>query len=320
MSPLSKPERISKTVQFISDRTTGHDSDPDSDALDLPESSKTRQEDPDYYDPVYFDSDDYEEDEEEEEEDETGTGGRQDKDEMEYDIRAGIVKGNLDTAKDSSIHVGMKDIISGFAQSSLEPTSHTTPPPLATISKKSKASKRQQKHRALSDAELLYDPEEDDRDQDWLIKKIAANRPPGCRPEDIWTDAILSCPMCLTQLCFDCQQHELYPHQFRAMFVEHCRVLDKEILRFPKEMAQNKKTTSSAKSKKSSAAAAGSSSTSTAVSQGTLDPPVHQFKTTPEDDQDMIYHPVVCEICNTKVALMDQDEVYHFFNIIPAEV
>ena len=29
-----------------------------------------------------------------------------------------------------------------------------------------------------------------------------------------------------------------------------------------------------------------------------------------------LYHPVMCKICNTKVAVYDSDEVYHFFNIV----
>lgn len=37
------------------------------------------------------------------------------------------------------------------------------------------------------------------------------------------SDAILSCPLCFTTLCIDCQQHEKWENQFRAMFVMNCR-------------------------------------------------------------------------------------------------
>ena len=37
------------------------------------------------------------------------------------------------------------------------------------------------------------------------------------------SDAILSCPLCFTTLCIDCQQHDTYDNQFRAMFVMNCR-------------------------------------------------------------------------------------------------
>merc|ERR1712232_1198188 len=33
-----------------------------------------------------------------------------------------------------------------------------------------------------------------------------------------WTDAVLSCPSCMTTLCLDCQQHDVFKGQFRAMF------------------------------------------------------------------------------------------------------
>lgn len=34
------------------------------------------------------------------------------------------------------------------------------------------------------------------------------------------------------------------------------------------------------------------------------------------DAVDEIFHPVMCTICNTKVAVYDKDEVYHFFNVV----
>ena len=37
------------------------------------------------------------------------------------------------------------------------------------------------------------------------------------------SDAILSCPGCLTTVCIDCQQHAVFENQFRAMFTMNCR-------------------------------------------------------------------------------------------------
>ncbi|CAG8448630.1 13193_t:CDS:2 [Gigaspora rosea] len=31
-----------------------------------------------------------------------------------------------------------------------------------------------------------------------------------------------------------------------------------------------------------------------------------------------IYYPVECEICGTKVAVVDEEEIFHFFNVIPS--
>ena len=59
----------------------------------------------------------------------------------------------------------------------------------------------------------FYDPEADERDEAWVHKARGALR----------SDAILSCPLCFTTLCIDCQQHAKYDGQFRAMFVMNCR-------------------------------------------------------------------------------------------------
>lgn len=93
------------------------------------------------------------------------------------------------------------------------------------------------------------------------------------------------------------------------MFVEHCRVVENERLRFPNVPKKSKKASKSG------------SSLSTSLQGSTAgDSKAQEFKPSVDDDQDAVYNPVVCEICNTKVALMDQDEVFHFFNIIPTAV
>lgn len=38
------------------------------------------------------------------------------------------------------------------------------------------------------------------------------------------SDALLSCPACLTTVCVDCQQHAQDERVFRAMFVLNCRL------------------------------------------------------------------------------------------------
>ena len=53
-----------------------------------------------------------------------------------------------------------------------------------------------------------YDPNADDADQAF-IDKVRGNRR---------SDALLSCPGCLTTVCIDCQAHTYKDGQFRAMF------------------------------------------------------------------------------------------------------
>ena len=59
----------------------------------------------------------------------------------------------------------------------------------------------------------LYDSEADDKDQEWMQKQRQGRH----------SDAILSCPGCLTTVCIDCQRHEFYTTQYRAMFTMNCR-------------------------------------------------------------------------------------------------
>ena len=99
------------------------------------------------------------------------------------------------------------------------------------------------------------------------------------------------------------------------MFVENCRTIDNEVLRFPKEAAAKRRG-----GKKTKSAYTDSSSTSQDPSISSSDAPHQNFKPSLDDDEDMAYHPVVCGICSTKVALVDEDEVYHFFNVIPTGV
>ena len=59
----------------------------------------------------------------------------------------------------------------------------------------------------------FYDSEADEQDQKWVEQQRQGRR----------SDAILSCPGCLTTVCVDCQRHEYITTQYRAMFVTNCR-------------------------------------------------------------------------------------------------
>jgi hypothetical protein len=63
------------------------------------------------------------------------------------------------------------------------------------------------------EAPEFFDPDIDDKDAAWVTKQRQGRK----------SDAILSCPCCLTTLCIDCQQHSDLEGQFRAMFVMNCR-------------------------------------------------------------------------------------------------
>jgi len=134
-----------------------------------------------------------------------------------------------------------------------------------------------------SNDDLFYDPDKDDDDQDWVdsvrksyqvgpLTTAASQKIPS-------SDAVLNCPACFTVLCLDCQRHELYKTQYRAMFVVNCTVDASQKLKFPVKKGKKGKG---------------------------------KLVTDPNCD----YHPVTCDSCKTEVAMYDQDEVYHFFNVV----
>ncbi|XBH79109.1 hypothetical protein VPH35_105156 [Triticum aestivum] len=124
----------------------------------------------------------------------------------------------------------------------------------------------------------FYDPAVDDVDERWAHKQRKGRT----------SDAVLSCPACFTTLCLDSQRHEKYVNQYRAMFVCNCKVKTDQILREGKGKRKNRKVT------------AVDSATPEVANKGP------------------VYHPVCCEICSTEVGVFDEDEVYHFFNVIPS--
>jgi hypothetical protein len=170
--------------------------------------------------------------------------------------------------------------------------------------------KKKVKHPIPSNDDLLYDPEMDDEDQKWVDKQRRLYQPEtrGGHVKPLPTsDAVLNCPGCMSLLCMDCQRHTVYQHQYRAMFVTNCTVRYDQKLHYPNPPAKNakRKGKTAAKAAPSSAAKEGAGVDCTALATGSSNAA-----------SDEIFHPVVCSICNSEVGVYDQDEVYHFFNIL----
>jgi len=139
--------------------------------------------------------------------------------------------------------------------------------------------------KVVTNDDLFYDPDKDDDDQDWVDSVRQSYHQPGqgvAAPAKLPnSDAVLNCPACFTVLCLDCQRHEVYNTQYRAMFVVNCTVNTEQKLKFPVK----------GKGKRGKGG---------------------KVVTDPNSD----YHPVMCDNCKTEVAMYDQDEVYHFFNVV----
>jgi len=149
---------------------------------------------------------------------------------------------------------------------------------------------KKEKQKFKTDDDLLYDPNMDDEDQKWMDDLRRTYQSPGSssglkknakvKPLPN-SDAVLNCPACFVVVCLDCQRHEIYKTQYRAMFVMNCSVVTDEVMKVPVKI--NKK-----KNKKS------------------------KVVTHPGDE----FHPVRCDQCKTEIAMYDKDEIYHFFNVV----
>ncbi|XP_020263604.1 E2F-associated phosphoprotein isoform X2 [Asparagus officinalis] len=117
----------------------------------------------------------------------------------------------------------------------------------------------------------FYDPNLDEKDELWVHKQRKGRT----------SDAVLSCPACFTTLCLDCQRHEKYVNQYRAMFVTNCSIRRDQILRQPKQKPR--------------------------MSRRRVDA-----------EKDVVFYPVCCSVCATEVGVFDEDEIYHFFDVIPS--
>ncbi|KAL9261108.1 E2F-associated phosphoprotein-like protein [Drosera capensis] len=127
----------------------------------------------------------------------------------------------------------------------------------------------------------FYDSEVDDKDEIWVSSKRKGQ----------YSDAVLSCPACFTTLCFECQRHDVYLTQYRAIFVVNCKITNKQVL--PQTSSSQKRKRQG--TKRQPAPAEGSSQTDAAIRQ------------------------VCCDVCSTDVGVIDEEEVYHFYDVIPSE-
>eukprot|EP01119_Soliformovum_irregulare_P009975 TRINITY_DN2407_c0_g1_i2.p1 TRINITY_DN2407_c0_g1~~TRINITY_DN2407_c0_g1_i2.p1 ORF type:complete len:204 (+),score=45.89 TRINITY_DN2407_c0_g1_i2:42-653(+) len=169
------------------------------------------------------------------------------------------------------------------------------------------------------DGDELYDEEADDKDAKWVERNIGSGRIEidttdipeealkDIPKEALHTDGKICCPLCFTLLSALTQQHTTYPGQYRALFVRNCRIDADVELRFKKQ----KKTKQRRKKK---------------LDMEDEEMPVNSFE---ESSKILVesehlyekeaYHPVHCIRCDAKVGVIDEEEMYHFFNVLPSE-
>lgn len=103
------------------------------------------------------------------------------------------------------------------------------------------------------------------------------------------SDAILSCPCCFQIVCMDCQKHDRYVNQYRAMFVMNIGVQWQKRYRYDTGEHELVEIESSA---------------------------IYSSVNVVQDvskEKEEVYYSVYCLNCNTEVAVLNmEDEVYHF--------
>ncbi|KAJ9083432.1 hypothetical protein DSO57_1034778 [Entomophthora muscae] len=138
----------------------------------------------------------------------------------------------------------------------------------------------------------LYDSDADDKDESYFQKMTSSKNQDGTMRV---TDAVLSCAMCLTPICFDCQRHSSFHDQYRAMFVCNVELNLAEILYHPEP--NNATKFDSAKA------------TPASCMLETLEDPAQLL----DENSFFAAH---CQNCRTQVGVYDYDELYHLFNVI----
>lgn len=164
----------------------------------------------------------------------------------------------------------------------------------------------------------FYDPEADARDEAWVQKLRHGKQ----------SDAILSCPLCFTTVCVECQQHDVYENQFRAMFTLNCKYVllfscsqcDSAFLLVSSVKLHVLIDTSythiylniyridTSQTVKHSAigSVTGKRKRNTTSTQ-----------TAATEEQN--YHPVLCAVCDTEIGVREIDAkngVFHFYNVV----
>ena len=135
------------------------------------------------------------------------------------------------------------------------------------------------------------------------------------------SDAILSCPRCFNTVCMDCQQHEKYANQFRAMFVMNIgvdwnkrMVYDDTVGGLKLDAATSIAGTAVGRMQLEDNADYDASAPDMIPHEDTLE---HNASSTNDGEKPVLYYSVHCSYCQWEVAALDMtDEVYYFYGCI----
>mmetsp|Transcript_6855 Transcript_6855/g.14077 ORF Transcript_6855/g.14077 Transcript_6855/m.14077 type:complete len:344 (+) Transcript_6855:102-1133(+) len=132
------------------------------------------------------------------------------------------------------------------------------------------------------------------------------------------SDAILSCPRCFNIVCMDCQQHERYANQFRAMFVMNIGVDWQKRMMYDDAIGGLKILSSGHfGGQHSSVLGMRFDECEERGERSSLPNAVPREESGFGSDKEEIYYSVHCNYCRWEVAALDMtDEIYYFYGCI----
>lgn len=131
------------------------------------------------------------------------------------------------------------------------------------------------------------------------------------------SDAILSCPRCFNVVCMDCQQHERYSNQYRAMFVMNIGVDWTKKMMYDDAIGGLKAyTTNGGNGGRTLGGIMEGEEEDASMPDRIPHDDILQSSNTTEPEKEA-YYSVHCSYCRLELAALDMgDEIYYFFGCI----
>ncbi len=132
------------------------------------------------------------------------------------------------------------------------------------------------------------------------------------------SDAILSCPRCFNVVCMDCQQHERYSNQYRAMFVMNIGVDWTKKMMYDEAIGGLKAyTTNGGNGGRTLGGIMEGEEEDASMPDRIPHDDIMQSSSNTTEPTKEAYYSVHCSYCRLELAALDMgDEIYYFFGCI----
>mmetsp|Transcript_27137 Transcript_27137/g.53311 ORF Transcript_27137/g.53311 Transcript_27137/m.53311 type:complete len:205 (+) Transcript_27137:263-877(+) len=174
---------------------------------------------------------------------------------------------------------------------------------------------------AAEPGETFFDAQEDEEDAMFVRSLRDSDGKAEETEAHPHTDAVLSCPGCFTQLCYSCQGHDLYPNQYRAISAYNCTVHTEQTYKEAVDEGGGGRKRRRTFVESQPPEAADGSSASIMCPSG--EPIAMEGIGGDGDGESAVkvrFLPVSCNICNTVVAVQEEEtQIFHFFHVLPGE-